>query len=54
LDEIKLLKLLQQHDPDDVKNVLRLYDFFYFKVCSNCPRFSGLFAAFQAASLSIV
>jgi hypothetical protein len=32
LDEIKLLKLLQQHDPDDSKNVLRLYDFFYFKV----------------------
>ena len=32
LDEIKLLKLLQQHDPDDRKNVLRLYDFFYFKV----------------------
>ena len=32
LDEIKLLKLLQQHDPDDAKNVLRLYDFFYFKV----------------------
>ena len=32
LDEIKLLKLLQQHDPEDAKNVLRLYDFFYFKV----------------------
>ncbi len=32
LDEIKLLKLLQQHDPDDRKNVLQLHDFFYFKV----------------------
>ena len=54
LDEIKLLKLLQQHDPDDVKNVLRLYDFFYFKVCSNRPCFLGLFAVFQAAPLLTV
>jgi len=37
LDEIKLLKLLQQHDPADCKNVLRLYDFFYFKVSSPPP-----------------
>ena len=37
LDEIKLLKLLQQHDPTDSKNVLRLYDFFYIKVPSPPP-----------------
>lgn len=31
LDEIKLLKFLNRHDPRDDHGVLRLYDYFYFK-----------------------
>ncbi|XP_076940568.1 uncharacterized protein LOC143609805 [Bidens hawaiensis] len=30
LDEIKLLKLVNKHDPDDARHILRLYDYFYF------------------------
>ncbi|KAF3433433.1 hypothetical protein FNV43_RR24535 [Rhamnella rubrinervis] len=29
LDEIKLLKLVNKHDPADVHHILRLYDYFY-------------------------
>ncbi|KAB1217618.1 Serine/threonine-protein kinase ppk15 [Morella rubra] len=29
LDEIKLLKLVNKHDPADERHILRLYDFFY-------------------------
>ncbi|KAK3253296.1 hypothetical protein CYMTET_37450 [Cymbomonas tetramitiformis] len=31
LDEIKLLKYINRHDPTDERGVLRLYDFFYCK-----------------------
>ena len=31
LDEIKLLRCLKSHDPDDSHNVLHLYDYFYHK-----------------------
>ncbi|XP_071707564.1 uncharacterized protein [Rutidosis leptorrhynchoides] len=30
LDEIKLLKLVNKHDPEDEWHILRLYDYFYF------------------------
>ncbi|KAD5962104.1 hypothetical protein R6Q59_014364 [Mikania micrantha] len=30
LDEIKLLKLVNKHDPEDEHHILRLYDYFYF------------------------
>nr|GEW36165.1 protein kinase superfamily protein [Tanacetum cinerariifolium] len=30
LDEIKLLKLVNKHDPADERHILRLYDYFYF------------------------
>ncbi|KAK9077942.1 hypothetical protein SSX86_001999 [Deinandra increscens subsp. villosa] len=30
LDEIKLLKLVNKHDPGDERHILRLYDYFYF------------------------
>ncbi|MCI10594.1 serine/threonine kinase domain protein, partial [Trifolium medium] len=29
LDEIKLLKLVNKHDPGDKHHILRLYDYFY-------------------------
>lgn len=32
LDEIKLLKFVNAYDPDDKYNLVRLYDYFYFKV----------------------
>lgn len=31
LDEVKLLKYVNQHDPADAKGVLRLYDYFYHR-----------------------
>ncbi|KAK1421337.1 hypothetical protein QVD17_23588 [Tagetes erecta] len=31
LDEIKLLKLVNKHDPADERHILRLYDYFYFR-----------------------
>uniref|UniRef100_A0A1J3I0L7 Putative serine/threonine-protein kinase dyrk2 n=1 Tax=Noccaea caerulescens TaxID=107243 RepID=A0A1J3I0L7_NOCCA len=31
LDEIKLLKYVNQHDPADKYHILRLYDYFYFR-----------------------
>lgn len=33
LDEIKLLKLVNKHDPADQCHILRLYDYFYHQVC---------------------
>ena len=32
LDEIKLLRLINAADPDDQHGLLRLYDYFYYKV----------------------
>ena len=32
LDEIKLLKFINKHDPADKYHVLRLYDYFYHRV----------------------
>jgi hypothetical protein len=32
LDEIKLLRYVNAADPDDEHNIVRLYDFFYYKV----------------------
>jgi hypothetical protein len=32
LDEIKLLKYVNAHDPTDAAGIVRLYDFFYYKV----------------------
>lgn len=32
LDEIKLLKLVNKHDPADEHHILRLYDYFYYQV----------------------
>lgn len=42
LDEIKLLKYINEADPGDEHGMLRLFDYFYYKVCyisvlaSNC------------------
>jgi dual specificity tyrosine-phosphorylation-regulated kinase 2/3/4 len=33
LDEIKLLKYVNTMDPNDEYAIVRLYDFFYYKVC---------------------
>jgi len=33
LDEIKLLKYVNKHDPADAHHILRLYDYFYYQVC---------------------
>lgn len=32
LDEIKLLKYVNKHDPADEHHILRLYDYFYHQV----------------------
>lgn len=32
LDEIKLLKYVNKHDPGDKYHLLRLYDYFYYRV----------------------
>lgn len=32
LDEIKLLKYINEADPDDEHGMLRLFDYFYYKV----------------------
>lgn len=32
LDEIKLLKYINKHDPADEHHILRLYDYFYHRV----------------------
>jgi len=32
LDEIKLLKYVNKHDPGDKYHILRLYDYFYYRV----------------------
>ena len=32
LDEIKLLKYVNEHDPSDEHGILQLYDYFYYKV----------------------
>ena len=32
LDEIKLLKFVNKHDPGDERHILRLYDYFYYQV----------------------
>lgn len=32
LDEIKLLKYVNKHDPADEHHILRLYDYFYYRV----------------------
>ncbi|XAR71926.1 Non-specific serine/threonine protein kinase [Bertholletia excelsa] len=31
LDEIKLLKFVNKHDPSDERHILRLYDYFYYQ-----------------------
>eukprot|EP00983_Pelagomonas_calceolata_P093563 1157787-Pelagomonas_calceolata.AAC.5 len=42
LDEIKLLKFTNAYDPEDKHNIVRLYDFFYYKVrCSMVACVSG-------------
>ncbi|GMP23415.1 hypothetical protein CsSME_00001025 [Camellia sinensis var. sinensis] len=36
LDEIKLLKFVNKHDPGDERHILRLYDYFYYQVYVTC------------------
>ena len=47
LDEIKLLKYINEADPDDEHGMLRLFDYFYYKVglwphCQTCTAASYL------------
>ena len=37
LDEIKLLKYVNENDPNDEYGILHLFDYFYYKVTANCP-----------------
>lgn len=37
LDEIKLLKYINEADPDDEHGMLRLFDYFYYKVGGCLP-----------------
>ncbi|CAK9135792.1 unnamed protein product [Ilex paraguariensis] len=43
LDEIKLLKFVNKHDPGDDRHILRLYDYFYFQLIhpSNSSEFTN-------------
>lgn len=43
LDEIKLLKFVNKHDPGDERHILRLYDYFYFQVCIKSKKISSFF-----------
>ncbi len=36
LDEIKLLKYVNTQDPEDKWGIVRLYDYFYYKVRGVC------------------
>ena len=36
LDEIKLLKYINEADSNDEHGMLRLFDYFYYKVCPTC------------------
>ena len=38
LDEIKLLKYVNKHDPADKYHLLRLYDYFYYRVSESTTR----------------
>lgn len=44
LDEIKLLKYVNKHDPADKYHLLRLYDYFYYRVSDHVS-----FAQFYSA-----
>jgi serine/threonine protein kinase len=44
LDEVKLLRYINDADPDDARGILRLHDYFYYKArallhnsCWHCP-----------------
>ncbi|THG10043.1 hypothetical protein TEA_028114 [Camellia sinensis var. sinensis] len=41
LDEIKLLKLVNKHDPGDKYHILRLYDYFYYRLFHPFPVLAG-------------
>ena len=43
LDEIKLLKYVNKHDPGDKYHILRLYDYFYYRVSENVIQLSIIF-----------
>jgi hypothetical protein len=45
LDEIKLLRYVNNADPDDEHHIVRLYDFFYYKVRSVGTQVPSLAAA---------
>ena len=47
LDEIKLLSYINSADPMDEHGLLRLYDYFYYKVCpaASCEEPLGLVTA---------
>jgi hypothetical protein len=36
LDEVKLLRAINAADPHDAHGILRLYDFFYYRVRTRC------------------
>lgn len=44
LDEIKLLKYVNRHDPGDKHHILRLYDYFYYRVSE---QFFGQFSQYN-------
>jgi len=61
LDEIKLLKYVNKHDPADKYHILRLYDYFYYRVsslffCSICLFINGfpLFLLFLLNSFAFL
>lgn len=46
LDEIKLLKYVNKHDPGDKYHILRLYDYFYYRVSENIIQLATSFTCF--------
>ena len=51
LDEVKLLRAINAADPHDAHGILRLYDFFYYRVRTSCaaPILRSCGAAGQAS-----
>lgn len=47
LDEIKLLRYVNNSDPEDEHHIVRLYDFFYYKVRPGVRGFGGLGSGFR-------
>lgn len=54
LDEIKLLKFVNKHDPGDKYHLLRLYDYFYYRVSDHILDDFGKFSFLWVMLLAMI